>query len=83
MTEQKKQPRVIVFTTPTCGFCNQVKAYLRRHKIRFREVDVSRDPAAARDLARRSGQMGVPVLDIDRQIIVGFDKPAINDALGL
>lgn len=78
-----KQKRVIIFTTPTCGYCRMAKQYLRRNKIRFRDVDVSRDPAAARDLMRRSGQMGVPVLDIGGKIIVGFDKPQINNLLGI
>jgi len=79
----EKQPRVIVFSTPTCTYCNMAKQYFRQNKIRFRDVDVSRDPAAARDLVRRSGQMGVPVIDIGGKIIVGFDKPKINQLLGL
>lgn len=80
---KRKQPRVIIFTTPTCGYCRMAKQYLRRNKIRFRDVDVSRDQAAARDLVRRSGQMGVPVLDIGGRIIVGFDKPKINQLLAI
>ncbi len=51
-------PKVIIFTTPTCTFCNMTKKYLRDKGIRFKEVDVSRDPAAARDMVKRSGQMG-------------------------
>ena len=51
----KKQPRVIIFTTPTCTYCNAAKHYLRQHGVKFREVDVSRDQAAARDKVRRSG----------------------------
>ncbi|MCA9922632.1 MAG: NrdH-redoxin [Anaerolineales bacterium] len=79
----KKPSRVIIFSTPTCGYCNMAKQYFRRHKIRFRDVDVSQDPAAARDLVRRSGQMGVPVIDINGKIIVGFDKPKINSLLDI
>jgi glutaredoxin-like YruB-family protein len=79
----KKQPRVIVFSTPTCGYCNMAKSYFRKNKIKFRDVDVSKDPVAARDMQRRSGQMGVPVIDIGGKIIVGFDKPKINDLLDL
>lgn len=81
--EPKKQPRVIIFTTPTCTFCNAAKHYLRQHHIKFREVDVSRDAAAARDIMRRTGSMGVPVLDIGGKIVRGFDKPRINALLGL
>ena len=80
---EKKQPRVIIFTTPTCSYCNLAKQYFRRNKIRFRDVDISKDAAAARDVVRRSGQMGVPVIDIGGKIIVGFDKPKINQLLGL
>ena len=80
---KKKQPRVIVFSTPTCSYCNIAKQYFRQKKVRFRDVDVSRDPVAARDLVRRSGQMGVPVIDIGGKIIVGFDRPKIDQLLGL
>ncbi len=80
---KKKQPRVIVFSTPTCGYCNMAKQYFRKNKVKFRDVDVSQDPVAARDMQRRSGQMGVPVIDIGGKIIVGFDKPKINDLLDL
>lgn len=82
-TEPKKQPRVIIFTTPTCTFCNAAKHYLRQHHIKFREVDVSRDAAAARDIMRCTGSMGVPVLDIGGKIVRGFDKSKINALLGL
>ncbi len=80
---KKKKPRVIIFTTPTCTYCNAAKRYLRQRGIRFRDVDVSRDPAAARDMQRRSGQTGVPVLDIDGHIVVGFDRAKIDQLLGL
>ncbi len=77
------QPRVIVFSTPNCPYCNMAKRYLRERGVRFRDVDVSRDPAAARDMVRRSGQQGVPVIDINGKIVVGFDKAKINQLLGL
>jgi glutaredoxin len=59
------------------------KQYFRSKNIKFRDVDVSRDAAAARDLVRRTGQMGVPVIDIGGKLIVGFDRPKINQLLGL
>lgn len=77
------QPRVIVFSTPNCPYCNMAKRYLRERGIRFRDVDVSRDPAAARDMVRRSGQQGVPVIDINGKIVIGFDRAKINQLLGL
>ena len=75
--------RVLVFTTPTCPWCVRVKKYLRERNVKFREIDVARDAAAARDLVRRTGQMGVPVVEIDGRPIVGFDKPQIDRLLGL
>ena len=75
--------RVIVFSTPTCPWCTRAKTYLRGRGVAFRDVDVSRDPAAARDLVRRTGQMGVPVIEIDGKPIVGFDKSQIDRLLGL
>ncbi len=80
---EKKQPTVLIFTTPTCSYCNMAKRYFREHSIRFRDIDISRDPAAARDVVRRSGQMGVPVIDIGGKIVVGFDKAKINQLLGI
>lgn len=79
----KKKSRVIVFSTPTCHYCTLAKKYLRRHGINFREVDISRNPSAARDIKRRTGQMGVPVLEIGGKMIVGFDKPKINRLLDI
>ena len=79
----QRSHRVLVFTTPTCPWCTRAKAYLRERRVPFREVDVSRDPAAARDLVRRSGQMGVPVIEIDGRPVVGFDRPQIDRLLGL
>ncbi|HID40524.1 MAG TPA: NrdH-redoxin [Calditrichaeota bacterium] len=81
--EPKKQPKVIIFTTPTCSFCNQAKRYFREKKIKFRDVDVSRDTKAATDMQRRTGQTGVPVILINNRPIVGFDKPKINQMLGI
>jgi len=79
----KKQPRVIVFSTPTCRFCVSAKKYFREQGIKFRDVDISKDQAAAKDMQRRSGQMGVPVIDIGGRVIVGFDRPKIDRLLGL
>ena len=83
MDQTKPQPRVIVFSTPACSFCNMTKKYFREKGIKFRDVDVSRDMAAARDMVRRSGQQGVPVIDIGGKIVVGFDRVKIDKYLGL
>jgi len=80
---ETKQPKVIVFSTPTCSFCNTAKRYLREKRIRFTDIDVSRNMSAARDMQRRTGQTGVPVILINNRPIVGFDKPRINRMLGI
>ena len=79
----KKARNVIVYTSPTCSWCGALKSYLRKNRIPFREVDISRDERAARDLVRRSGQMGVPQTEIDGKIIVGFDRAALDRRLGI
>jgi glutaredoxin 3 len=77
----KKKQRVVIFTTPTCSHCNHAKHYLRQRGIRFRDVDVSKDPVAARDMVRRSGQQGVPVIDINGRIVVGFNRAEVDRLL--
>lgn len=83
MDVKKKQPRVILFTTPSCSYCRMAKKYLRERGIRFKDVDVSRDAAAARDMVKRSCQQGVPVIDIGGKVIVGFDRPKIDKLLNI
>jgi len=81
--KKKRQPRVLLFTTPTCSYCKTAKRYLRQQDIRFKEIDISQDKSAARDVKRRSGQQGVPVLFIGSKVVVGFDRPKIDKLLGL
>lgn len=85
MTTNRKstQPTVVVFTTPTCSWCRVVKQHLKKHNIRFKEIDVSKDERAARDMVRRTGQQGVPVTMIQNRPIVGFNKQQINQLLGI
>lgn len=74
---------VKVYSTPTCPYCTMAKEFLRQNNIEFTDIDVSQDQQAAQEMINRSGQMGVPQLDIDGNIIVGFDKSAIRRALNL
>jgi glutaredoxin 3 len=78
---KKKQPRVIMFSTPSCSYCKTAKSYFRQQGVRFKNVDVSRDQAAAKDMIRRSGQQGVPQILIGNKIVVGFDRPKIDRLL--
>ncbi|MBW3012889.1 glutaredoxin family protein [Candidatus Woesearchaeota archaeon] len=83
MAKEKAKKKVIVYSTPTCPFCHHAKDFLKQHKIEFEDIDVSADQDKAREMVEKSGQMGVPVIDIDGQIIIGFDKEKIKKALGL
>ncbi len=75
--------KVLIYTTPTCPFCHQVKDYLTEKKIVFTDYDVTTDNDKAQEMIDKSGQMGVPVLDVEGKIIVGFDREAIEKELGL
>lgn len=79
----KKHHRVIVFSTPTCPHCRSAKRYLEQHGVSYVEVDVSRDASAARDMVRRTGEQGVPQLEIDGRMVVGFNRVKIDRLLGL
>ena len=74
---------VKVYSTPTCPYCIRTKQFLKDNNIVFEDIDVSDNQTAAEEMVRKSGQMGVPVLDIDGEIIAGFDKERIKQALGL
>jgi glutaredoxin 3 len=74
---------VKIYTTPTCPWCIRTKQFLKDNNINFEDIDVSSNKQAAEEMIQKSGQMGVPVLDIDGQIIVGLDKERIKTALGL
>ena len=72
---------ITVYTTPTCGFCVKVKNYLKENGVTFTEYNVAENTEKAEEMVRKSGQMGVPVIDINGKIIVGFNRPEIDKAL--
>jgi glutaredoxin 3 len=74
---------VIVYTTPTCPYCTMAKAFLKEHGVPFVEKNVAADRRAAEEMIEKSGQMGVPVIDVDGEIIVGFDREGLKRALKL
>ena len=75
--------KVKIYSTSTCPFCVRVKQFLKDNNIVFEDIDVSKDQAQAELMVEKSGQIGVPVLDIDGDIVVGFDKEKIKNLLGL
>jgi glutaredoxin-like YruB-family protein len=74
---------VTVYSTESCPWCVKVKEFLKQNKVPYKEVNVAEDPEALQDMVEKSGQRGVPVLDVNGTIIVGFDKDAIKAALKL
>lgn len=74
---------IVVYSTPACPFCIRAKQFLKENNIQFEEIDVSENQEKAQEMIKKSGQMGVPVLEIDDKIIVGFDKDKIKEALAI
>ncbi|MBM6839490.1 glutaredoxin family protein [Clostridium saudiense] len=74
---------VKVYTTNTCPWCDKAKSYLKSKGIAFEELNVQDDMIAREEMIKKSKQMGVPVLDVNGTIIIGFDKPAIDTALNI
>ncbi|MBD3263107.1 NrdH-redoxin [Candidatus Woesearchaeota archaeon] len=72
---------VIVYEAPNCPWCDKVKQFLKENKIKFKAINVAENQKAAREMVQKSGQMGVPVTDIDGKIIVGFNEPKIKKLL--
>lgn len=75
--------QITVYSTASCPWCIRAKQFLKDNNIEFTNIDVSDDQKAAEEMIAKSGQMGVPVIDIEGKIIVGFDKEKIKEALGL
>lgn len=75
--------KVKVYSTPTCPYCIKVKSYLKEKNVDFESIDVASNEAGLAEMVRVSGQMGVPVVLIDAEVIIGFDKDKINSKLGI
>ena len=75
--------KVLIYTTPACIYCQMAKKFFKDHSVAYEEKDVSVDDEAREEVVAKSGQLGVPVVDIDDKIIVGFDEAAIKELLKL
>ncbi|ODS37985.1 MAG: NrdH-redoxin [Candidatus Altiarchaeales archaeon WOR_SM1_86-2] len=73
--------KVAVYSTPTCPYCRMTKEYLKEKEVEFEDFDVSSDQEKAAEMIGKSGQMGVPVIEINGKIIVGFNREKIDEAL--
>lgn len=76
-----KPPKIILFSAPGCTYCRMAKQYFQQKRLKFKEIDVSRDASAARDAVRYSGSTGVPVILINGRVVRGFDRKKIDQLL--
>lgn len=76
-------PTVKVYSTPICPWCHRTKEFLKENNIEFEDINVAENREAAKEMIEKSGQMGVPVVEINGEIIVGFDEAKIRKALNL
>ena len=74
---------VTVYSTPSCHFCHMAKDFFKEHNVAFEDINVAEDPAKRQEMIEKSGQMGVPVIIIGSNLIVGFNKPKIAELLGI
>jgi len=72
---------VTIYTTPSCVYCKMAKDFFRQQSIAYKEVDVAEDLGGRQEMIEKSGQLGVPVIDVAGQIIIGFDKPRLTELL--
>ena len=79
----KPQKRVVVYSTPTCTYCNKIKQYFNKYGIKYTDINVATNLQAATEMAHKSGQRGVPQIDINGQIIVGFDVAKLSKLLNI
>ncbi len=77
----KNMKKVTIYSTPTCTYCNLAKAYFKENSVDYSEFDVAADADKRKEMVEKSGQMGVPVIDIEGDIVVGFDKETIEHLL--
>jgi glutaredoxin-like YruB-family protein len=77
------QKKIVIYTTPSCVYCKMAKEFFKKNGIAYEERDVASDLAARDEMLKKSGQMGVPVIEAGGQIIIGFDQPRLREALGI
>ncbi|OGD23223.1 NrdH-redoxin [Candidatus Azambacteria bacterium RBG_16_47_10] len=75
--------KVVVYSTPTCVYCKMAKDYFKEHNVMYEEKDVTMDMDAQEEMIEKSGQMGVPVIAIDGEMIIGFDQKRIAELLAI
>lgn len=74
---------VKIYTTPSCVYCKMTKEFFGKNNVQYEEKNVATDAEARNEMVQKSGQMGVPVVDVDGKLIIGFDEPKLREALGI
>ena len=80
---EESQPKVRLFSTPACPYCFTLKEFFKEKNIDFEEIDVSKDKKALDEIIEKSGRMEAPIVEIDNEIVVGFDKERIVKLLNI
>jgi glutaredoxin 3 len=75
--------KVMIYSTPTCVYCKMAKEFFKKNNVAYEEFDVASDTKAREDMVNKSHQLGVPVIDIDDNIVIGFDQKTLEGLLGL
>ena len=75
--------KVTIYSTEFCIWCRRTKEFFKENNIKYKDIDVGKNVKAAQEMIKKSGQQGVPVIDIDGNLIIGFDRPKVNKFLGL
>jgi glutaredoxin 3 len=78
---KEERMQVTLYSSPTCGYCHQAERFLKERGVHFTKYDISADPVSAREVAEMTGQMAVPVITVDGQVVVGFDRPKLEQLL--
>lgn len=79
--DMNNKAKVTIYSAPWCAFCHMAKQYLTSKKVTFTDIDVEKDPNGARAIIEKTGQAGIPVIQIGDEVILGFDRPRIDSAL--
>ena len=78
-----KKARVRVYSAPRCPWCQRAKDFLREHGVEFEDIDVLKDKRIGKEIAEKTGQLGIPVIEIGEELVVGFDRNRLVKLLGI
>ncbi len=76
-------PNVTIYTTPSCVYCKMAKEFFKENNVKYRELNVAEDDEAREEMVEKSGQMGVPVIMVGDQVIIGFDEDKVSEVLSI